>query len=250
MAEDVTALERIRRVQQVLNGPPTRQVMLDGLRAATCRIPLPAPRADLPVEFGQVLAARRSWYRFDAEAPTAENVSSLLRWAVGPQRDVRLPDGSQHRMWMAPSAGGLHSLSIYLVIARGAQLPGGVFRYDAEDHCLQTLRSGEPTAALRSVLVQPEFAERAPMAVVVVARLDTTLVKYPARHYRTLHLDAGIAVQNIYLVAAALGLAGCAVTAFDDQALAELLRLPDTMFPTVVFPVGRQPVRPPTRHAS
>lgn len=79
------------------------------------------------------------------------------------------------------------------------------------------------------------------MAVLVVARLDTTLTKYSIRHYRTLHIDSGIALQNLYLVATALELAGCAVTGFDDHALAQLLRLPDTMFPTALFPFGRRP---------
>ncbi len=90
--------------------------------------------------------------------------------------------------------------------------------------------------------------------ILLVARLDTTLVKYPIRHYRTLHVDAGIALQNLYLVATALELAACAVTAFavtafavtafDDYAVTQLLELPDSMFPTVVFPFGRRPAQP------
>ncbi|WP_322762900.1 SagB family peptide dehydrogenase [Frankia sp. Cr2] len=162
---------------------------------------------------------------------------------------VRLPGGTEHRLRMAPSAGGLPSSAVYVATKPGGDIPGGdipggVFRYEADGHCLETLWSGDPTAALRSVLVQPEFAERAPMMLFLVARLDTTLVKYPIRHYRTLHVDAGIALQNLYLVATALELAACAVTAFADHAVTQLLGLPDSMFPTVVFPFGRRPTSP------
>ncbi|MGQ0777788.1 MAG: nitroreductase family protein [Pseudonocardiales bacterium] len=165
-------LERIREVQRVLDGPPTRQVVLDGLSAVTTRIALPEPRTDLSAGLGQIIATRSSRYRFDATPPSAADLSSLLRWSLGPQRTVRLPGGAEHRMCMAPSAGGLPSLSVYVGFR-----PGG----------------------------------------------------------------EGIALQNLYLVATALELAGCAVTGFDDHALAQLLRLPDTMFPTVLFPFGRRP---------
>ncbi|MCK9921756.1 SagB family peptide dehydrogenase [Frankia sp. AgPm24] len=235
------AADRIAQVRRLLDGAPGHPVVLDGLSATAGRIALPAPVAALPDELGAVLDARRSWYRFGAGMPSAAQVSSLLHWSWGPQRQVRLPDGSAHRMRMAPSAGGLRSLAVYVLAKSGGELPGGVFEYDADGHALETLWSGEPAAALRSVLVQPEFARRAAMAVVLVGRLDTTLVRYPARHYRTVHVDAGIALQNLYLTATTLGLAGCAVTAFDDHAVARLLRLPDDRFPIVVFPLGRRP---------
>ncbi|AEH09322.1 MULTISPECIES: SagB family peptide dehydrogenase [Protofrankia] len=245
MSDTADVISRIQRIQDLLNDPPNREVVLDGLSAATGRIALPRARPDIPVGLGQVLAARRSHYRFHADPPDARELSSLLRWALGPQRTVRLPTGAEHRMWMAPSAGGLPSLAVYVAVRPGGDLPGGVFRHEADDdpdvQHLETLWSGDPTAALRSVLAQPDFAERTPITLLLVARLDITLVKYPIRHYRTLHVDSGIAVQNLYLVATALDLAGCAVTGFDDHLTTQLLRLPDTMFPTALFPLGRRP---------
>jgi SagB-type dehydrogenase family enzyme len=79
------------------------------------------------------------------------------------------------------------------------------------------------------------------VTLALVARLDTTLGRYPVRHYRTLHVDTGIAAENLYLVATALGLACCAVSGFHDTALTELLRLPSGRFPVLLFPVGHVP---------
>jgi SagB-type dehydrogenase family enzyme len=229
----------LERVQRLLNGPSSRTVVLDGLHEAAGRVRLPEPSAELPGRLADVLHSRRSSYRFATAAPTALELSTVLRWALGPQRTVRLPDGAEHAMRMAPSAGGLPSLATFVASRPGGEIPGGVHR--VEGGTLTALWSGDPRAALASVLAQPEFADRAPLVLVLVARLDTTLTKYPVRHYRTLHVDAGIAVQNLYLVAAALGLNCCAVTGFDDGGVAGLLRLPDTMFPVVLFPLGGRP---------
>lgn len=203
--------------------------------------PLPPPRTELMFGLDQALARRRSHYRFDPTPPTLEDISTLLHWALGGQRTIRMPDNTHRRMAMAPSAGGLPSIDAYLLSQRREDLPGGVFRYESTNCRLAILRTGDPRHALRSALVQPEFAERAPLVIILVVRLDTTLGKYPERHYRTLHIDAGIAVQNLYLVSTALELAGCAVTGFNDNAITQLLQLPDTAFPTVAFPFGRAP---------
>ena len=86
--------------------------------------------------------------------------------------------------------------------------------------------------------MQPQFAARASVFVVLAGRLDKTLVKYTERHYRTLHVDAGIAAQNLYLVSTALELAGCAVSGFYDDHIANLVGLPDDSVPLLAFALG------------
>lgn len=231
---------RINRVQQIhrlLNGPAVTSD--DELINSTGHQGLPPPRTDLSTKLDHALSQRRSHYRFSPIPPSLDEISTLLHWTMGPQRTILMPDGTRRIMSMAPSAGGLPSMATFLASRPGGELPGGICRYDAERHRLDILRTGDPAPALRSALAQPEFADRAPLAIILVARMDTTLVKYPERHYRTLHIDAGIALQNLYLVTTALGLAGCAVTGFNDQAITCLLGLTDAMFPTVVFPLGR-----------
>ncbi|MET7398889.1 hypothetical protein ABZS66_35930 [Dactylosporangium sp. NPDC005572] len=98
------ALETAFRVHRDLNGPSRKPPVLDGLSLAAARVSLPPPVVGLDAALGGALASRRSWYRFGVEQPSAEQMSSLLGWALGPQREVTLPGGGR-RMSMAPSAG-------------------------------------------------------------------------------------------------------------------------------------------------
>ncbi len=193
------------------------------------------PAVDLPT----ALSRRRSWYSYRGEPLDRRDLAGLLRWSAGPQRTVRLPDGRTRLMSTAPAAGGLPSIDVYVSVLRAGDLPLGVFRWDRAADRLDSVWTGDPGPPWRPVLAQPEFVDRAPVILALVARLDATLVKYPARHYRTVHVDAGIVLQNLYLTATGLGLAGCAVTGFDDAAAAAVLGLGDWAFVAVLFCVGR-----------
>lgn len=222
--------EPLARVQAFLNGPPTRVLDTTGLVSGGGTIALPAKQR-LDGSLADALTRRRSSYVYGAMC--AQDMATLLGWASGPQRVAR-----GHRFNMAPSAGGLPSLDLYAITRDVTDVPAGVHRYDRTGGTLTTLRHGDPTPALRSVLVQPEFADRAAVVVAVTARLDVSLAKYPIRHYRTLHVDAGILAQNLYLVAAAAGIACCAIAGFDDAAVTELLGLDGSAFPALLFAAG------------
>ncbi|ONI75208.1 hypothetical protein ALI144C_41455 [Actinosynnema sp. ALI-1.44] len=224
--------EPLARVHSFLNGPPAGSLDADGLVPGDGTVQLPA-RRPFDTSLADALTRRRSAYSYGAGPLSTQDIAHLLGWAAGPQRVTR-----GHRFNMAPSAGGLPSLDIYAIARDVAGVPAGVHRYDRSAGTLSALRLGDPTRALRSVLVQPEFATRAAVVLAVVARLDVTLAKYPIRHYRTVHVDAGILAQNLYLVAASAGIACCAVAGFDDAAVTELLGLDETAFPAVLFTAG------------
>ncbi|MDQ1106350.1 nitroreductase family protein [Nocardioides zeae] len=227
--------------------------------------PVPLPDTALPAaHLGEVLAARRSSYRYGAAPVALDDLAALLRAALGVQRTVRLPDGQARALSVAPSAGGLPSLAAYVVVrgpgvagsspgvVRGpgvagsspgpepGLVPDGVYRAElrTEAPSLVPVRVGDATPFLARALDQPELAERAGVVVALVARLDTTLGRYPARHYRTLHLDAGVALGHLYLATTALGLPGVAVMGYDDTAFDALLDLPEDQLTAVLFAVG------------
>lgn len=238
MTED--RVRQVRAVHAHLNAPDDTRADLTGLQTADGRVPLPPAATTLETRLTDALWRRRSSYSFDRRPLDLTDLSTLLRLAAGPQRRVRLSNGTEHVAGMAPSAGGLPSIDLYAVVRAGHPIPAGVHRYDPMAQDLQTVRTGDPDRALRSTLVQPEFADRAPVVLALAARLDATLGKYPIRHYRTLHVDAGILAQNLYLTVTALDLACCAVAGFRDQALNEVLRLSDHAFGLLLFPVGHR----------
>lgn len=78
---------------------------------------IPVPETALPgADLGEVLAARRSSYRYGAAPVPFGDLAALLRAALGVQRTVRLPDGRSRALPVAPSAGGLPSLALALVL--------------------------------------------------------------------------------------------------------------------------------------
>lgn len=226
--------ERALAVHRLLNSqrPVPAQPLPNGRR-----IVLPdvhPPKADLVA----TLARRRSTYsRADRELELA-TLSGLLRFSVGVQRFVPAFGVEEYPLSMAPSAGGLDILRAYVVVRSAEQVDPGVYRYEALSHELVELCATDPVPALERVYLQHEFVTSAAVSIALTARLDVAFERYPLRHYRTLHVDSGVAVQNLYLVATALGLSCCAVAGFDDAALGMLLGLAENELPTMLFAVG------------
>jgi len=61
------------------------------------------------------------------------------------------------------------------------------------------------------------------------------------------YLDLGITIQNMALMATALGLGSCWVRLFDQQGLHQALNLPANILPVVLLPVGYPAQDPPPR---
>jgi SagB-type dehydrogenase family enzyme len=65
-----------------------------------------------------------------------------------------------------------------------------------------------------------------------------TTGKYGRRGVRYVHIEVGHAAQNLALQATALGLGSVTIGAFDDDAVARLLRLPSGETPLYLVAVG------------
>jgi len=76
--------------------------------------------------------------------------------------------------------------------------------------------------------------------VVVTAVYDRTTRKYGERGIRYVHMEVGHAAQNLFLQAEALGLATVVVGAFEDDAVATVLKLPTDVQPLMLLPVARR----------
>lgn len=226
----MTALERIEAVvslHAVLDrtvSPSELPFDEHALPPVTCEsVELPAA-TPLPVcGFADVLQARRSRYDPAQTALRAGELSNVLH----------------HSLVSSPTAGGMRELTLSFVLSRpGDELGAGVYRY-ARGRA-EAVRPGDVREHLRASLLQPEFVDVFPVLLFVVADVEAPLEKYAMRHYRTMHVDAGVLVQNLYLVTEAMGLAGCAIAGFTDARVASLLNLATTQLPVMAFALGRR----------
>ena len=101
----------------------------------------------------------------------------------------------------------------------------------------------------RAALEQAFIAE-APVVIVVCANVTRTSRRYGRRGEELYCVqDTAAATQNMLLAAHSLGYGACWVGAFDDDAVAEVIRTPPEVRPVAIIPLGRpaERPRPPSR---
>lgn len=171
-------------------------------------VKLPAPNLAGGRPLMAVLSDRRSDRDFKPEALSEQQVADILWAAVGVNRD----DGQNHRT--APTAKNRQDVAVYALTAKGAYI------YEAIKHELQLVADGDQTTLLG-----------APLGLVFVTPTDGKWAE----------ANVGFSSQNVYLYAASEGLNTVVKGAFDQKALADLLKLPKGRGVMLVQPVGLRP---------
>ncbi|MGE0462081.1 MAG: SagB/ThcOx family dehydrogenase [Vicinamibacterales bacterium] len=173
----------------------------------------PATIALLPVEptgglpLMEALALRRSSREFAPDALPLPLLSLLLWAAFG----VNRPDGGR----TAPSAINAQEVDVYVA------LPAGAYRYDAAAHALQLVAGSD----LRRVTGYQDFVDEAPLDLVYVADYTRMRMVPSGTRESYSYAAAGAIAQNVYLFAAANGLATVIRAWIDRNAIADALGL-------------------------
>lgn len=174
---------------------------------ASARIALPAvvPQGGMPLM--EALAARRSSREFAPAALPLPILSELLWAGFG----VNRPDGGR----TAPSALNAQEVDVFVA------LPAGAYRYDASGNALELVAATD----VRRVTGYQDFVDEAPLDLVYVA--DHTRMRLVPAAQREAYASAaaGAIAQNVYLYAAAHGLATVIRAWIDRDAIAEALGL-------------------------
>lgn len=192
---------------------------------------LPAPRQDSGFSLERSLHERRSVREFGKGALTQDEVSQLL-WAA---QGITSRDGLR----TAPSAGALYPLELYLVVGMVRDLDPGVYKYAPAGHKLTKIIAGDQRHQLAAAAHGQDCVADASAVLVFTAVERRTTRKYGSRGVRYVHIEIGHASQNVFLQATALGLGAVIVGAFEDDAVGELLQLPQGEAPLYLMPLGR-----------
>jgi len=182
------------------------------------RIALPSPHGFRGLSLEEAIEARRSRREYTSAPLLLEELSRLLHAAQGitdPARGFRA----------APSAGALYPIETYAVVHNAVGLEPGLYHYVVADHALERLRAGDLRAAMAVAGIGQELLARAQVCFVLASVFQRTRWKYRERAYRYVLLEAGHIGQNLYLAATSMGLGACAVGAFLDDHLNDMLEL-------------------------
>jgi len=175
-----------------------------------------------PCELASAIANRQSRRSFTRQPLSLDELSFLL-WATQGIREV-LDAGTALRT--VPSAGARHALETYLGVLNVTGLDRGFYRYLPLEHEL-LLESRDDQAARK--LVQAALGQSF-LGTAAVALLWTTIPyrmewRYDAAAHKAIALDAGHVCQNLYLACEAIAAGACAVAAYDQERMDQLLRV-------------------------
>lgn len=197
-----------------------------GTEKAMIKLPLVKTRGEMSVE--EAISRRRSQRKFKDTPLSQEHLSQILWAAQGIT--------SQYGFRSAPSAGATFPLTVYVAVGEVKDIPAGVYRYRPEGHYLEAISDKDiRNKLLTSALGQVMIAE-APVDIIITAEYNRTTHRYRKRGVRYVDMEVGHAGQNIYLECESLGLGTCAVGAFDDRAVKQLLGIRED--PLYIMPIG------------
>lgn len=196
-------------------------------------ISLPRPETKGKISLEQLIKERRSVRNYSDRKLNIKQVSQLLWSAQG------ITDENENKR-AVPSAGALYPLLVYVLVnEKGvSELPAGVYRYEPGEHKLVLIRKGDLSTNLASACLNQSFIASAPVKFIMVGDPTRTERKYKERAWLYIHLEAGMASQNLILQAQSLGLRSCPVGAFYERAIIDLIYAKEPLKPLLVIAVG------------
>jgi SagB-type dehydrogenase family enzyme len=196
-----------------------------GAATAPAARDLPTPTLKGAMSLEEALSQRRSIRQF-ADRPLDLAQLSQLCWAAQgitePGRGLRT----------APSAGALYPIELYIVTAEGTH------HYAPKEHRLDLVLPGDLRPELQKAANNQQHIGQAGAVVVITAVVERTAKKYGPRAERFCYLESGHIAQNILLQATSLHLGCVPMGAFDDDAVAKVLRLPKEQSVMYIVAVG------------
>ena len=211
-----------------------------GLRQTQPVVELPAP-VDVTVaslDLREAIENRRSVRKY-TKGPLSLPELSYLLWCT---QGVKRSDPERWTLRTVPSAGARHAFETMLLVNRVEGLPPGLHQYLALEHELRAFASDDDVAQqLAAACLGQQMLETCAVAFLWAADRNRMAWRYGERGMRYLFLDAGHVCQNLYLAAEAIGAGACAIAAFNDDQVNDVLGLDGIdAFTTYIATAGKR----------
>ena len=198
---------------------------------------LPSPNTKGSVSVEEALAKRRSHRRFQNKEVSAAHLSQLL-WAAYGITEPRGGTSLRGGLRTTPSAGAIYPLEIYVVAGNVQGIEVGMYKYDSETHTITRTITRDVRNELAAAALGQTMVRDAPLAIVYTAVFGRLAGRYGERAQKYAYIEVGHSAQNIYLQAESLRLGTCAIGAFTNNRVREVLRLPSDEEPIYIMPIG------------
>jgi SagB-type dehydrogenase family enzyme len=184
--------------------------------------------------------AKRESCRTYSDAPLSIEELSFLLWAT---QGIKLRLDAGNALRTVPSAGCRHAFETYLSVLNVTGLEKGIYRYLPLEHQLLLEFEVEnlDRKITRAALGQPYpgYAAVTFIWTVIPGRMEW---RYGLAAHKVIALDAGHVCQNLYLACEAVGAGTCAIAAYDQVGMDNLLNVDGVEeFTIYLAPVGKKP---------
>jgi len=173
-----------------------------------------------PVDLSEAINNRVSVRAYSEEPLSLDELSYVL-WSTQGVKEVTKRPATLRTV---PSAGSRHCFETYVLVNRVEGLEPGLYRFIAVDHKLQEIdMSDEIAERVTQGCFGQRFVLSSAITLILTAVRYRMMWRYTERGYRYMHIDAGHVMQNLYLCAEALNSGVCAIAAFYDDQINEIL---------------------------
>lgn len=190
------------------------------------------------ISLAKVIRQRESRRKYTSEPLSLEELSFLL-WATQGLKSV-----DQNKVWTrrtVPSGGSRHPFETYLIVNRVEGLEPGVYRYLPIEHKLLLVNNKKRLPhQVSEACYEQTFVGESAVVFVWAAIPYRTEWRYSVIAYKDILVEAGHVCQNLYLACEAIGAGTCAILAYDQKAMDNLIGVDGTNEITVYLaPVGK-----------
>jgi SagB-type dehydrogenase family enzyme len=184
-------------------------------------IALPAPLIGQAANLWDVFGRRRSTRAFSPAQNLPLGLLSSLLWST---QGITAKEGEWY-FRAAPSAGGLYPIETYILARAIEGLEPGIYHFRPHLFDLEFIKAGSFATVLAEAALGQDMIREAQTTFIWTAIVARSTWKYRQRAYRYIYIDAGHIAQNLYLAGTAAGLGVCAVGAFFDDQVNDLIEV-------------------------
>lgn len=204
---------------------------------AIIKLPEPDLLPEKTVNFLELIEIRTSRRQYGQDHLSLQDLSYLL-WCTQGVKMV-MPGNATFRT--VPSAGARHAFDTYILVNRVEGLEPGIYRFMAIDHVLAEVQIDSGLCEeLTEACLNQQIVKTSAVTFFWVAATERMTWRYGERGYRYLFLDAGHICQNLYLAGQTIHCGTCAIGAFDDGKVNEILGVDgETQYTVYAASVGK-----------
>jgi SagB-type dehydrogenase family enzyme len=180
---------------------------------------------------------RKSRRQYSNEKMSVYELAFLL-WAT---QGIRQIEGGNPAFRTVPSAGARHSLETYVFVMKVEGISRGLYRFlPIENELLYLKDVADMENRLADACFGQAFASKGAATFVWTTIPYRMEWRYSLAAHRVILIDAGHVCQNLYLACEAIGAGTCAIGAYDQDLLDNLLDIDGKdEFAIYLAPVGK-----------